>query len=383
MIENTPLYCKKFFKEVEFSPYIELNFDNNTLSCILNLHKIVMSRIKNLLFFLFVIGWSVGGVHVNAMITPVQRSNEGSPLLMNCSDVRLVKQKIDLYHHPAGIWIVSCSSQLKNLFPKPVQQEVGFASGVDVNKFDDSLFCDTFNNFKVRIDGNEINDIKMLEKCPNYTDRIGNSCTLDDYSGIGYLNTWVMDFEPEESKEVVVSFSFVVKKPGIKYNPDNKEQWYIEATNWIKQEYVKKAENDFEFHLNAGSFWSSFVDTLLIRTYRSDEWFLIEPENRRDYREQDIIEYTFSEPIGFFSPSETNLVDLSEDFLKDKSKTELKILRNAFPAKYGKHFDNKWIQLYFEKQAWYSKTDYFDIWYLNDFDVRNMKLIYQFEQNIE
>lgn len=342
-----------------------------------------MNRTKKVVISLIVIGWLINGIQVNAMISPVQRNNAGNPVLMNCNEIQLVNQKIDLYYHPAGIWIVTCSSQLKNLFPKPFRQEVGFAAGIDINKFDNSLYCDAFDNFKASIDGNEVSDIKMLEKCPNYTDRIGNSWTLDDYSGIGYLNTWIMDFEPEELKEVVVTFSFVVKKPGIQFNPDNKEQWYIEAADWIKQEYVKKAEHDFEFHLNAGSFWASYVDTLVIRTYRSDKWFLIEPENERDYPEKDMIEYTFSEPVGFFSPLETILVDISEDFLKNKSQTELKILRNTFAAKYGKKFDNKWIQLYFEKQPWYSKTDYFDVWYLNDADVRNMKLIYQFEQKNE
>ncbi len=340
-----------------------------------------MNRIKKIAIFVIVIGWFVAAIPVNAMLSPVLHNNSGNPLLVNCNDIRLVKQKIDLYHHPAGIWIVTCSSQLKNLFPKPVQQEVGFAAGIDINKFDESIFCDAFNNFKVSIDGNEVNDVKMLEQCSNYTERIGNNWTFDDYSGIGYLNTWLIEFKPEEIKEVVVTFSFVVKKPGIKYNPENNERWYIEAGNWIKQEYVKKRESDFEFHLNLGSFWSSFVDTLLIRIYRSDNWFLIEPENQRKYLQQDVMEYTFSEPIGFFSPSETILTDLAEDDLKDKSKTELKILRNSFFAKYGKQFDNKWIQLFFEKQPWYSKDMYFDTWYLNDFDIRNMKLIYKFEQN--
>ncbi|MBD3288999.1 YARHG domain-containing protein, partial [candidate division KSB1 bacterium] len=292
-------------------------------------------------------------------------------------------QEIDLYHHPVGIWIVTCTSQLRNLTPKIIKQEVGFPAGWDIIQFDDSLYCDTFSNFRVFINGGEVDTVNKLNRCPNYVDRIGNTWTSNDHAGIGFLNTWQLDFETDETKEVVVTFSFVVKKPAIIFNPDNKEKWYLEAVDWIKQEYVKKNESDFKLHLNLGSFWSSFVDTLAIRTYRSNDWLLIEPENEREYSPRDIIEYTYSEPIGFFSPRETVLTDLTEEVLSNKSKTELMLLRNTFPAKYGRPFINEVLNLFFEKQPWYEKDNNFDTWYINDFDLRNMKLIYEFEQIVK
>ncbi|MBD3288859.1 hypothetical protein GF337_08665, partial [candidate division KSB1 bacterium] len=93
---------------------------------------------KNIVIYLLFITGFVWGVSAKAMISPVRRNESGKPLLFNCNDIRLVKQEIDLYHHPVGIWIVTCTSQLRNLTPKIIKQEVGFPAGWDIIQFDDS-----------------------------------------------------------------------------------------------------------------------------------------------------------------------------------------------------------------------------------------------------
>jgi len=337
------------------------------------------TKSKLVYVFLALCGLIYGDLY--GLISPIKRDTKNQPSLTNCDDITLVSQKIDFYHHPLGIWYVNCTSKFQNLYPKRVIQEMAFNSGNDITIFDSKLHCDEFFNFMVHVNGKKLTHVKMKEVCENYVERIGMEWTNNDKSGIGFLNTWEVNFEPEETVEVKVQFCFIAKMPPIEFHPDLKESWYIEATDWLKNEYLSHPENNFKFPLNMGSFWTMSIDTLLIRTYYSKNWFLIESEPNRQYDPKNIILYTHSEPIGFFTPPAVELTTIAGEELKDMSPTELKILRNSFFAKYGRIFDAKWLKLYFKKQIWYQENPHYDNWYLTDLDVQNMKRVYQFEQS--
>jgi len=330
-------------------------------------------------FFIVVMIITLSSYNVYGLISPVQRDENQNPALTNCEDIRLVSQKITLYHHPLGIWQITCCSDFVNLYPKPVSLEMGFNSGYDIGMIEGELYCDEFKNFNVLINGEKYHRVKLKETCPNYVERIGMFWTNDDRSGIGYLNTWQVDFRPEEKKQITVTYNFIVTKPGIKYDPQNKEQWYSEQMSWVKHEYNKKAENDFILPLNMGSFWAISVDSVILKTYFSKEWLQIEDQEHLVYEPQHVVIYTYCEPVGFYSPPPNELIPLSEDDLKNKTSTELVLLRNSFFAKYGRQFSIDWLKLFFKKQPWYYQNPDYDNWYLTDFDIANIKFIHNYE----
>ena len=327
-----------------------------------------------LLFLIFNLNW----LDTYGLISPIKRNPNNKPLLTNCEDIRLVSQQIELYHHPLGIWKIYCTCEFQNLYPKKVLQEMAFNSGYDIGMNEGELYCDEFNNFRVFVDGEELKSINMKEQCLNYVDRIGIDWTNDDKTGIGFLNTWQVKFKPEETKQIKVSFNFIVKKPSLSYQPNLKEPWYIELMTWMKSEYNKRAENDFKLPLNMGSFWAMFVDSLTIKTYHSNEWLKFDDLSKIVYKPENIVIYTYSEPFGFFSPPAVELHPLTEEDLKDKTTTELNLLRNSFFAKYGRKFTVTLLQLYFQNQPWYYENPDYDNWYLTDLDIQNIKFIYQY-----
>lgn len=318
---------------------------------------------------------------VYGLISPIRRTQNDKPLLTNCEEIRLISQVIDLYHHPLGIWMVSCTSKFQNLYPKKVLQEMGFNSGFDIGMIEGDLYSDEFNNFRVYIDQTELRNIRMKERCSNYVDRIGIDWTNDDNTGIGFLNTWQVEFKPEETKQIKITFSFIVKKPPDLFQANLKEPWYLELMTWIKHEYDKRSENDFKLPLNMGSFWALFVDSLTIRTYNSNELLIIEDRKERNYNPENITVYTFSEPVGFYVPQPVELPLLKEEDLKGRTETELDLLRNSFFAKYGRKFEIEWLKLYFQKQPWYYENPNYDNWYLTDLDIQNIKFIFQYEKS--
>ena len=331
------------------------------------------------IFILFLI-ISITPLNVYSLISPIRRDQNNNPLLTNCKNIQLLSQTINLYHHPLGIWLIRCTSKFKNLYPQKILQEMAFNSGYDIGTNEGELYCDEFNNFKVFIDEKEIKNIKMKERCLNYVDRIGIDWTHDDDTGIGFVNTWYVEFNPEETKQIDITFSFAINRLPNIYKPHINESWYTELITWMKLEYSKKAQNDFLLPLNMGSFWALYLDTLTIKTHYSKEWLLVEDQAKITYNPENVVVYTYSEPIGFYSPPATELHSLTVDDLRDKTLTELKLLRNSFFAKYGREFDVSWLRLYFQNQPWYSENQNYDNWYLTDFDVQNIKFISQYEK---
>ncbi len=339
--------------------------------------EITTQRSRTLLTLFFVVMFTSSAM---AIIGPIRRNSDRLPLLMNCQNIQLVNQLIDLYHHPLGIWLVTCTSRFRNLMPQPADQEFACPAGFDINMVDSRLYCDVFKNFRVFVNGKEINTVIYQEKCINYVERIGMEWTNDDYSGIGFVNTWPMHFEGDEEKTVTVSFSFVVKKPAIAYDPDIREDWYQDQMNWLKLEYEKRAENEFKLPLNMGSFWALYVDSLAIRSYFSQNWLTIEPMSNRQYKPEQQEVYRYSEPLGFYSPPEVDLQDLTDDDVHNMSKAEIQLLRNAFFAKYGRTFTNRVLKLYFANQPWYAPDIRYHNFFVTDRDKNNIRFLYRYEK---
>ncbi len=314
------------------------------------------------------------------LISPIRRSRYEKPLLTNCNDIQLISLWVDLYHHPLGIWLVHCRGQFKNLYPKRIQQEMAFNSGFDIEVIETELVCNEFNNFQILADGREVKNVRMKEQCQNYVERIGMEWTNDDRTGIGFVNTWKLDFEPEQVRTIDISFNFVVKKPPENFKSMIREHWYQELMSWLKHEHLKRKENDFKLPLNMGSFWALSMDTIRVRTHLSRQWLGMEDWGNVQYLPENILLLTYTRPIDFYSPPAVDLAPLTEEDLKDRSDTELALLRNSFFAKYGRKFDISWIMKYFSMQPWYYENENFDNWYLTEFDISNMKFIHQREK---
>ena len=318
-----------------------------------------------------------------SLIGPMRILPSGNVLLVPCEEIKLSENHIELYHHPLGIWVVEYRALLKNLRAQEIIRQVGFPSGFDIRFFEGDLYSDCFENFKVFINETEINHIQFMTKCPNYVETTGTKWSADDGSGGGFLNTWEVKFKPDEAKWIKVTFSFIVTKVPSIYNPAIKESWYFDLVNWVRQDYAIREENSFQLPINIGSFWAFYPDSITIRAYLAEEWFKVVDKSERNYESEFLKKYEYSEPVGFYSPPQVTLDTLSVALVQNMSPTELMLLRNSFFAKYGRKFENNLIQKYFDSQPWYCENPKYHNWYLNQWDIDNIRLIREFEKNIK
>ena len=310
-----------------------------------------------------------------ALIGPIRILPSGNVLLVPNDEIKLTEEHLEFYHHPLGIWLVEYRALLKNLRFYEINRPVGFPSGYDLRTIEAKKYCDQFENFKVRVDDQAVNEIKFMTKCGNYVETTGTEWGVDDGSGVGFVNTWDIHFEPDQSRWITITFSMVVKKPPQIYDANNKETWFLDQLNWVHQDYESRPENYVQLPLNIGSFWAFYPDSITIRTYIADEWFKVVDKSDRKYEKDFIQRFEYCEPVGFFSPPEISLDTLSVSETEAMTTTELILLRNAFLAKYGKPFENKLIQKYFRAQPWYQENPEFNDWYLTRWDVDNIKMI--------
>jgi hypothetical protein len=334
-------------------------------------------------FFTLVVTSFIAAENSYSLIGPVRILPSGNILLVPCDQIKLSENHIELYHHPLGIWLVEYRALLKNLYAQEIVRAVGFPAGFDMRLFEGDLYADRFENFKVYVNEHELTEIQFMIKCPNYVETTGTKWTADDGSGIGFLNTWELKFKSDEAKWIKVTFSFVVTRIPAIYNPDIKETWYTDLVNWVHQDYALREENRFEMPINIGSFWAYYPDSITIRTFLAHEWFKVIDKAERQFKKDLIQKYEFSEPIGFYTPPEVALDTLSIDQLQEMSSTELILLRNAFFAKYGRKFENQLIQKYFDHQPWYCENPKYHNWYLNQWDIENIRRIREYEKSLK
>ncbi|MCD4666114.1 MAG: YARHG domain-containing protein [Bacteroidales bacterium] len=335
-------------------------------------------RATAIVIFFFLIITNVYGV-----IAPVKKVEKNSVILLSSEEIKLVFEQIDLYHHPLGIWLVEYQATLQNTRAQSVSQPVGFPSGFDVRMIEGNLYCDYFEKFQVFVNNKKIKKINFLVKCPNYVETTDTEWSMDDDNGIGFLNTWKINFKPEEEKTIKITFCFIVTKPPLIYDSKNKETWYVESMNWIKADYSSREQNQFKLPLSLGSFWAFYPDSILIRTYLAKEWVKIVEKTERSYEDKFITRYEFSEPFGFYSPTEIYLTSPTIDQLQNMSKTELKLLKNSFFAKFGRPFKNATLKLFFTHQPWYSENPNYNNWYLTDWDIDNIKSVHKFKKQLK
>lgn len=315
-----------------------------------------------------------------SIIAPIRTTANNNVILVSCDDIILKNEQIELYHHPIGIWLVDYKAILKNNKTETLKQLVGFPSGFEVRMIDNELYCDKFDNFQAFENSEIIESIIFLVCCTNYVETTGSEWELDDGSGIGFLNTWELNFEPEETKTIRITFSINVNKPPVNFDTENGESWYTDAMEWIKSEYETREQNDFQLPLNLGSFWMFYPDSISIQAYLAEDWFNVTDESNREYKKEHITRYEFSEPFGFYSPPPVKSKILTIEDLQGITGNELNIIKNAFHAKYGKIFENKLLNSFFANQQWYFENPGFHPWLLTDWDLENLKVIYDFEE---
>lgn len=316
-----------------------------------------------------------------ALIGPVRILPSGAVLLVSSENIKMIQEKIELYHHPLGIWLVECDVLLQNIRSYEISRPVGFPAGLDIRLVEGDLYCDQFENFQVFENDQKISQVNFMKKCTNYVETTGTQWSNDDGAGIGFLNTWNLKFKPDETKRIKITFHFIVKKPPVVFNPNIKETWYSDLMNWVRKDYSNRDENYFALPINIGSFWAFYPDTLTICSYFSDNWFEIEDASKRSYPTDFVKQYEFSEPVGFYTPPEVVQDSLSIEQLQQLKPTKLIVLRNSFFAKYGRKFDVSWLRQYFEKQPWYQENPNYHNWYLTQWDLDHIKKIYQFEND--
>lgn len=318
-----------------------------------------------------------------ALIAPVRKNPDGNYTFISTEDIKMVIEKIDLYHHPLGIWLVTYEAKLQNLRAFPKSLTMSFPAGFDMRLVERSLVCDYFENFRVFINDKKVDRVKYLEKCFNYVSATGTEWTMDDGSGIGFLNTWNINFKPEETKNIKIIFNFMTTKPSIIYNAYNDASWYKETMNWIRQDYADRGESQFKLPLNLGSFWAYYPDSIVVRAYFSHEWLKIVDAAKRKYKSEHITIYEYCEPYGFYSPPEVELESPGIEELQKFTVTELLLLKNSFVAKYGRIFNSQILKLFFSHQPWYTPNPDFHAWFLTDWDVENIRSIHNYEQSLK
>ncbi len=316
----------------------------------------------------------------DALIGPIRPLKNRQVMFVSCEEIKMVNEEVDLYHHPLGIWMVEYRAVLKNMRDQALFHRVGFPAGFDVQMIEGQEYCDRFEQFNVFVNNTQITNINKMIPCTNYVETTGVQWSADNGTGIGYLNVWDLNFDPNEEIKIKITFNFIVKKPPSIYDSSNQESWYIDLMKWVRQDYEARAENEFQLPLNIGSFWSFYPDYIVIRTYLSDDWFGVVDKSSRAYDDRLIKRYEYSEPVGLYSPPEFYLEPPSEDELKDMTKEELIILRNSFFAKYGREFDVPWLKEYFNSQPWYAENAGYDNWLLSSWDIETMRTIHAIEK---
>ncbi|MBC8183619.1 YARHG domain-containing protein [candidate division KSB1 bacterium] len=337
-----------------------------------------MQKLLPLLLIIFVLMLTIQDVH--GIIAPIRISTENNVMLVSSDEINLRFEQVELYHHPIGIWLVEYEAVLKNERILPIKQPVGFPSGFDVRMIENDLYCDRFDNFLVFENNKKIQNINYLVKCMNYVESTSTKWEMGDGSGVGFLNTWELSFEPEESKTIKITFTINVNKPPMNFDMDNGESWYTDSMEWVKTEYERREQNDFKLPLSLGSFWAFYPDSIVIKSYFSEGWLNVTSRSKREYKKKHIKRCEFCEPFGFYSPPNVILKSPTIETLQKMTRDERKILKNSFPAKYGNVFKSKILNSFFSRQPWYSESPEFNVWLLTDWDFDNMKLIHEFEK---
>lgn len=114
------------------------------------------------------------------------------------------------------------------------------------------------------------------------------------------------------------------------------------------------------------------------------EWFntgkaeACESIGTHDYYDSNPHEFLMNDLIGKYPETYERL--LTNDDLKNKTKKELRLMRNEIYARYGYSFRSKDLKAYFEKQeGYYSSYSDVEAW-LSDIEKKNVKLIQYYER---
>lgn len=164
---------------------------------------------------------------------------------------------------------------------------------------------------------------------------------------------------------------------GSKVHIHIKNDWYGEP----KGEIVHVSSiNHYEYYVARKA---SSKETFTVES----EWFetgiddSCEEIVTHDYETGDSHDFLRNDLVGKYPETYTRL--LTDNDLKNKTKKELRLMRNEIYARYGYSFKSKDLKTYFEKQeGYYSSYSDVEAW-LSDIEKKNVKLIQSYERKID
>jgi hypothetical protein len=83
---------------------------------------------------------------------------------------------------------------------------------------------------------------------------------------------------------------------------------------------------------------------------------------------------------GYLTPAD-RVVTAAE--LHDRSKAELRVMRNEVYAHHGRVFQDAELQNYFSKKSWYRQNPAYSDGLLTDVDKENARVIQEFEDKAQ
>lgn len=151
----------------------------------------------------------------------------------------------------------------------------------------------------------------------------------------------------------------------------------------VKGSIVRSTDNSYDMVLNEpgdDKYDGKFEFTLDVKQKRIDgEWtpFKQEGNSRKSY-ELFCKTYTYSTTNGDYPKASQEL--LTEADVENMNGDELELMRNEIYARHGYSFKNKTMRYYFEEKDWYIPMGIDVRHKLTDTEVKNIELIYRYEE---
>ncbi len=140
---------------------------------------------------------------------------------------------------------------------------------------------------------------------------------------------------------------------------------HVSSINHYEYYVARKGSSDYSFTIPSGLFENGFDDSC-------------EKIGSHDFYSSDPHDFLRNDFEGKYPETYKRL--LTDNDLKDKTKKELRLMRNEIYARYGYSFKSKDLKTYFENQKGYYSS-YYDVeaW-LSNIEKKNVKLIQSYEK---
>ena len=241
---------------------------------------------------------------------------------------------------------------------------------------DSETSSDTKESEQASVNETEEQGKNMQSVNPNYLDYAGEKYTWNEIS-VNIPMDWSEKYIIQEFDE---GFSIYHKASYQK----EKEMGYLCSIERSKQWMNYGAGEKLAAYTDDGTLYY-FIQPTDMTGYMDDERILSEFQSL----EQDVPMMLASIEINAdnchydadqYEIPISNILSLTEENLMNMSDNELWIARNEIFARYGRKFQNEYLQNYFDSCSWYqSKSDTVDENMLNDVEKHNLDLIIDME----